>query len=251
MNDEIRIIPVPGIPEVRPGDDLNALMIAALEQRGLALEDGDVLVVAQKIVSKAEGYLVQLSEVEPSQFARDYAERTGKDARHVETVLREAKRIVRMERGVLIVETKHGFVCANAGVDTSNVEGAETIALLPPDPDASARRIRDGLERRYGVRLAVIISDTFGRAWREGHTNIAIGLAGMLPMQDYVGQDDVFGYTMRVTTICIADELAGAAELVQGKVKQVPLAVLRGVEYVPGEGTLEMLVRPIERDLFR
>ena len=183
MDDEVRIIPVRGMPEVRPGDDLGALIGEALDRRGLALLDGDVLVVAQKVVSKAEGDLVRLADVEPSALARTFAEAYDKDPRHVEVVLREARRVVRMERGVLIVETRHGFVCANAGVDASNVEGEETLSLLPPDPDASAARIRDALARRYGIRLAVIISDTFGRPWREGQANVAIGVAGMLPVR--------------------------------------------------------------------
>ena len=249
--DEVRVIPVRGIPEVRPGDDLAALAGDALVRQGLALAAGDVLVVAQKVVSKAEGALVQLAGIEPSALAVTFAGLYGKDPRHVEVVLREARRVVRMERGVLIVETHHGFVCANAGVDASNVGGAETLCLLPPDPDASCRRLRDALEARFGVQLAVIMSDTFGRPWREGQTNIAIGVAGMLPMRDYMGQTDPHGYELRVTSLCVADEIAGAAELVQGKIDNVPLAVVRGVPYQPGEGSISMVVRPPERDLFR
>lgn len=251
MDDELRIIPLRGMPEVQPGDDLGALIAAAVERRGLALADGDVLVVAQKVVSKAEGALVRLAEVEPSAFARAYAAATGKDPRHVEVVLREARRIVRMAGGVLIVETRHGFVCANAGVDASNVGGAETLSLLPADPDASARRIRDSLQQRFGVRLAVVIADTFGRPWREGQTNVAIGVAGMLPLRSYIGQTDRHGYDLRVTALCVADELAGAAELVQGKLENVPVAVVRGAVYDVGEGSIAMLVRAPERDLFR
>lgn len=251
MDDEIRIIPLPGLPEVRPGDDLPAMIADAVERRGLTLQDGDVLVVAQKVVSKAEGDLVTLAEVEPSALAVSFAAEYDKDPRHVEVVLREARRVVRMERGVLIVETKHGFICANAGVDTSNVEGAETLSLLPPDPDASARRIRDAVQSRTGARVAVIISDTFGRPWREGQTNVAIGVAGIMPMFSYVGQTDVHGYELRVSSLCVADELAGAAELVQGKVDKVPVAVVRGAVYEAGEGSIAMLVRAPERDLFR
>jgi coenzyme F420-0:L-glutamate ligase/coenzyme F420-1:gamma-L-glutamate ligase len=251
MDDEIRVIPLRGIPEIRSGDDLGRLIGDAIEHRPLALADGDVLVVAQKIVSKAQGDLVHLSEIEPSVFAKEFAAATGKDPRHVEVVLREARRIVRMERGVLIVETKHGFICANAGVDASNVGGEETLSLLPPDPDASARRIRDALAQRFGVRVAVIISDTFGRPWREGQTNIAIGVAGILPLRSYIGQTDEHGYELRVTSLCVADELAGAAELVQGKIEKVPAAVVRGAVYETGEGSVSMLVRPPERDLFR
>jgi coenzyme F420-0:L-glutamate ligase/coenzyme F420-1:gamma-L-glutamate ligase len=251
MDDEIRIIPVPGMPEVRPGDDLAALIGDALEQRALALADGDVIVVAQKIVSKAEGALVRLAEIEPSALATTFAAAYEKDPRHVEVVLREARRIVRMDRGVLIVETKHGFICANAGVDASNVEGEETLSLLPVDPDGSARVIRGALEQRFGMRLAVIISDTFGRPWREGQTNVALGVAGMLPLRSYVGQTDAYGYELRVTVLCVADELAGAAELAQGKVERVPVAVVRGAQYEAGDGSIAMLVRAVERDLFR
>lgn len=251
MNDEIRIIPLRGMPEVRPGDDLAGLIADALDRRGLELEDGDVIVVAQKVVSKAQGDLITLSEIEPSALAETFARDHEKDPRHVEVVLREARRVVRMERGVLIVETKHGLICANAGVDTSNVDGAEVLSLLPPDPDASAHALQQSLEQRFGIRLAVIISDTFGRPWREGQTNVAIGAAGLWPLRNYVGQQDDFGYELRVTSLAVADELAGAAELVQGKVDRVPVAVVRGAVYDRGEGSAQMLVRPPERDLFR
>jgi coenzyme F420-0:L-glutamate ligase/coenzyme F420-1:gamma-L-glutamate ligase len=251
IDGEIRIIPVRGIPEVGQGDDLAELIGDALIKGGIALEDGDVVVVAQKVVSKEGGHMATLTEVEPSALAETFAELYEKDARKVEVVLREARRVVRMERGVLIVETKHGFVCANAGVDTSNVEGEEVLSLLPPDPDADARRIREELERRFGARLAVIISDTFGRPWREGQTNVAIGVAGMMPLRSYVGQQDVFGYEMHVTSLCLADEIAGAAELVQGKVEKVPVAIVRGAVYDRGEGDASMIVRPAEKDLFR
>lgn len=251
MSDELRIIPLRGMPEIHPGDDLAAAIGDAIAARALTLQGGDVLVVAQKVVSKAEGALVQLAQIDPSALASTFAAAWGKDARHVEVVLREAKRVVRMERGVLIVETKHGFVCANAGVDTSNVAGPETLSLLPRDADASARGLRDALRARFGVAVAVVISDTFGRPWREGQTNIAIGVAGMLPMLSYVGQPDVNGYEMRVTALCVADELAGAAELVQGKVENVPAAIVRGASYEAGEGSIASVVRPPERDLFK
>jgi coenzyme F420-0:L-glutamate ligase/coenzyme F420-1:gamma-L-glutamate ligase len=251
MSDEIRIIPVRGIPEVAKGDDLSALIADALARNGIDLEDGDVVVVAQKVVSKAGGHMASLTEIEPSALAETFAALYEKDPRKVEVVLREARRVVRMERGVLIVETKHGFVCANAGVDTSNVEGDEVLSLLPPDPDADARRLRDELERRFNVRVAVIISDTFGRPWREGQTNIAIGVAGMMPLRSYIGQTDVFGYEMHVTSLCVADQIAGAAELVQGKVDKVPVAIVRGAQYERGEGTATMIVRPAEKDMFR
>ncbi len=251
MPDEIRVLPVRGLPEVRPGDDLGALIARALAEHGPELADGDVVVVAQKVVSKAEGRLVPLHTVEPSPLARAFAAEYGKDARQVEVVLREARRIVRMERGVLIVETRHGFVCANAGVDASNVAGAEVVSLLPLDPDASAERLRRHLEAATGRRLAVIISDTFGRPWREGQTNVAIGVAGMSPFRSYIGARDPYGYELRVTNLCVADEIAGAAELVMGKVSAVPVAVVRGVQPAEGEGGARAIVRPAERDLFR
>lgn len=254
MVDEIRIMPVRGIPEIRPGDDLPALIATAISGGGVVPEDGDVIVIAQKVVSKAEGRLVPLETIEPSALASEFAARWEKDARHVEIVLRESRRISRMERGVLIVETKHGFICANAGVDASNVEGDTVVCLLPVDPDGSAAAIRAALEKATGRRLAVIISDTFGRPWREGQTNIAIGVAGMPPMRSYVGQTDRYGYELRVTALCDADELAGAAELVMGKTDQVPVAIVRGVpwqEAAEEERGARQIVRPSERDLYR
>lgn len=251
MTEEVRLLPVRGLPEVRPGDDLAKMIVQALEAAGLALTDDDVLVVAQKVVSKAEGQLVVLATVEPSPLARSFAEEYGKDPRQVEVVLREARRVVRMERGVLIVETRHGFVCANAGVDASNVEGHEVVCLLPPDPDASAERLRAAIAAATGRRLAVIISDTFGRPWREGQTNIAIGVAGMQPLRSYIGQHDPSGYELRVTALCVADELASAAELVMGKIDRVPVAIVRGATYDRGDLGAHSLVRPPERDLFR
>ncbi len=248
---EVRVIGVEGIPEVRPGDDLVGLILAALDRQGLRLEDGDVVVVTQKVVSKAEGRIVDLTTVEPSAFARNVAGRTGKDPRHVEVILRESVRVVRMDRGVIITETRHGFVCANAGVDASNVGPGPLVTLLPEDPDASAARIRAGLMAATGADVAVIISDTFGRPWREGITNVAIGVAGMLPIRSYVGLHDPYGYPLRVSNVAVADELASAAELVTGKLLQVPVAVIKGYDYPRGEGRARMLVRPAERDLFR
>lgn len=250
MKGEIRVIPVGGLPEIHPGDDLPRMMAAAIKEAGVELEQGDVVVVAQKVVSKADGLLVPLETIEPSALAESFAAAWSKDPRQVEVVLREAKRIVRMERGVLIVETRHGLICANAGVDASNVEGQDVVCLLPPDPDASAEKLRQGLREHAGVAPAVIISDTFGRAWREGQTNIAIGAAGMSAMRSYVGEQDPSGYELRVTSLCVADELAGAAELVMGKIDRVPVAVVRGFDLQPGEGGAQVIVRPAERDLF-
>jgi coenzyme F420-0:L-glutamate ligase/coenzyme F420-1:gamma-L-glutamate ligase len=244
----ISILPLQGIPEVRPGDDLARLIAAA--GRDL-LRSGDVLVVTQKVVSKAEGRVVDLREVEPSAFARSFADRHGKDPRHVEVVLRESRRIVKMDRGLIISETRHGFVCANAGVDASNVPGEETVCLLPIDPDASARKLRGALRERLGLDLPVIISDSFGRAWRTGIANVAVGAAGMQPLLDYRGQRDPHGYTLEASVLAVADELAAAAELVMNKTDGIPAAAVRGYPYSPGEGSAKDLVMPPERDLFR
>jgi coenzyme F420-0:L-glutamate ligase/coenzyme F420-1:gamma-L-glutamate ligase len=247
---EVRVYGLEGIPEVQPGDDLVQLISEALERDGLQLTGGDVLVITQKIVSKAEGRLVRLETIEPSPLAVTFAERWGKDPRHVEVVLRESVRVVRMERGVLITETRHGFVCANAGVDASNVPGG-AVCLLPLDPDASAAAIRSGLAARHGVGPAVIISDTFGRAWRKGLTNIAIGVAGMSPVADYRGVTDPSGHDLRVTILAAADELAAAAELVHGKIDARPVALIRGYHYPQGDGRATDLVLEAEKDLFR
>lgn len=247
---DVRIIALRGIPEIRPRDDLVAV-IAAAARAGAPLEDGDVVVVTQKIVSKAEGRIVDLATVTPSAFAEQVAAAWEKDPRQVEVVLGESKRIVRMGHGVMICETHHGFVCANAGVDASNVEQTGTVCLLPVDSDASADAIRRGLEREAGVRLAVIISDSFGRPWREGIVNFAIGCSGIAPLLDYTGQSDPAGYELRVTAMAVVDELAAAAELAHGKLARVPVAIIRGATYTPGEGSVRQLIREAEKDLFR
>jgi coenzyme F420-0:L-glutamate ligase/coenzyme F420-1:gamma-L-glutamate ligase len=247
----IELLPVTGLGEVEPGTDLAGAIAEALARQGTPLQDGDILVVTQKVVSKAEGCMVRLADVEPSPLAREWAERWAKDARVVELVLRESKRIVRMERGVIISETRHGLVCANAGVDQSNV-GDERATLLPPDPDGSAERLREALSAASGgARIGVIISDTFGRAWREGQTNVAIGVAGVEALRHFEGQLDPTGYELRVTMLATADELAGAAELVMGKVDRVPVALVRGLERALGDGSASELVRPAATDLFR
>ena len=248
---EVRILSVPGIPIVVPGDNLPALIQEAAQNAGLEIQDGDVVVVTQKIVSKAEGCLVSLPDVTPSLLAEEFAKLWDKDARQVEVVLQASRRIVKMDRGVIITETRHGFICANAGIDRSNMEGDDVVALLPPDPDASARAIRDLLREQMGVDVAVIISDTFGRPWREGLVNVAIGLAGMQANVDYTGQYDAQGYELKVTALSVADELASAAELVMNKLDNVPVAVIRGYDYPRGEGDLNQLIRDPERDLFR
>jgi coenzyme F420-0:L-glutamate ligase / coenzyme F420-1:gamma-L-glutamate ligase len=242
---ELRIIPVPGLPEVREGDDVAALIAGAAE-----LEDGDVVVVAHKVVSKAEGRVVRVAELEPSELARRIAETDARDARHVEAVLRETARIVRMRPPLVIAETRHGFVCASGGVDASNAPEPGSLVLLPNDPDASAERIRAGLRERTGREVGVIVSDSFGRAWRQGTTDVAIGAAGMRVLLDLDGQRDEAGYELHATTIAVADEIAGAAELVMGKLDRVPAAIVRGLD-VAGSGAARDLVMPAERDLFR
>jgi coenzyme F420-0:L-glutamate ligase / coenzyme F420-1:gamma-L-glutamate ligase len=246
---ELRVWPLQGIGEVRAGDDLGALIATAA--RGPALADGDILAVTQKIVSKAEGRIVELATVEPSPLAVEFAAAYGKDPRHVEVVLRESRRIVKMDRGLLISETRHGFVCANAGVDASNVPGEGRVVLLPIDPDASAERIRRGLAERLGVSVGVLICDTFGRVWRTGLTNVAIGVAGLRSLLSYVGQRDPYGYDLRVTEIAVADEIAAAAELMMGKIAGHPVVVLRGLAHLMAEGSARALVRAPEHDLFR
>ena len=247
---ELRIIGVPGLPEIKAGDDLAALIAVAVRKTGLELCAGDVVVIAQKIISKAEGRTVNLKSIAPSARAREWAALYDKDARMVEVVLRESKRIVRMERGVMVCETHHGFVCANAGVDASNV-AEDMVTLLPVDSDASARQIRATLEREFAAPLAIIISDTFGRPWREGIANVAIGLAGIAPLIDYRGQLDSHGRPLRVTVIAVADELASAAELVMQKSAGVPVVIIRGFDFTAREASVGELIRPAENDLFR
>jgi len=252
ITNSIQIIGLDGIPEVQPGDNIVGLIQTALAENEVALEDGDVLVVTHKIVSKAEGQLIDLRTIEPSELAAQWAARYDKDARQVEVVLREAMRIVRMERGVLIAETRHGFICANAGVDASNVS-AETVCLLPVDPDASARGIRNGLAAGSGKRIGVVISDSFGRPWRNGIVNVAIGVAGIPALADYRGQSDAAGYSLHVTVLAIADEMAAAAELMMNKLDARPVAIVRGYTMpVGGEaGTGQDLVMDASKDLFR
>ncbi|HUZ01861.1 MAG TPA: coenzyme F420-0:L-glutamate ligase [Thermomicrobiaceae bacterium] len=250
MAAEIRVIGVDGIPEARPGDDPAQLVVRGIEGNGLRAEDGDVVIVTHKLVSKSEGRLVELAGVEPSALARELGERYGKDPRHVEVVLRESARIVRMDRGLIIAETRHGFICANAGVDASNVSGT-VVSMLPLDPDGSAKRIRETLVTRFGADVAVVITDSFGRPWRRGIVNIAIGAAGIRPLLDYRGQYDEHGYELRATVIAVADEIASASELVMGKLDRRPVAIVRGYRWEPGDEGAAGLVMDPERDLFR
>jgi coenzyme F420-0:L-glutamate ligase/coenzyme F420-1:gamma-L-glutamate ligase len=247
---ELQIFGLAGIKEVVPGDPLGMLIVQAATGCGMSLADGDILVVAQKIVSKAEGRLVELREVEPSPQAIEWAEAWNRDPRLIECVLRESRRVVRMERGVIIVETRHGFICANAGVDTSNVPPG-WASLLPLEPDASARRIASDIHGQIGLRTGVIISDTFGRPWREGLVNVAIGIAGVTPLLDYRGQIDACGKELHSTVIAVADELASAGELLMGKALQTPVVLIRGMKLPLGDGAARQLVRIPEQDLFR
>jgi len=247
----IQIIGLNMIPLVKVGDCVGDHVVRAAQKQGLQIVDRDVVVVAQKIVSKAEGRVVQLKEVTPSALAEAVAGASGKDPRHVETILREAEGIVKMKAGHLIVETRHGFVCANAGVDRSNVEEGDAVVLLPKDPDKSAREIRQKVLELTGANVGVIVSDTFGRAWRLGQVNVAIGAAGLQPLMDYRGSKDMFGHVLSVTQMAIADELASAAELIMKKCDGIPAAIVRGFEYTQGEGSAKDLIRPKEDDLFR
>jgi coenzyme F420-0:L-glutamate ligase / coenzyme F420-1:gamma-L-glutamate ligase len=240
---ELRVIPVRGLPEIGEGDDLGALIGAAAQ-----LENGDVVVVAHKIVSKAEGRTVRLADLEASPQARDLAD--GEDPRRLEAILRESARLVRTRPPLVIAETRHGFVCASAGVDASNAPDLGTLVLLPVDPDASAQQLRTRLQESTGRDVAVIVSDSFGRAWRQGTTDVAIGCSGLAPLLDLRGRRDATGYELHATVIAVADELAGAADLVRGKTDGVPVAVIRGFEAY-GEGTAREMVMPPERDLFR
>ena len=241
----IELHPVTGLPEVTPGDDLAGLVAERAE-----LADGDILVVAQKVVSKADGRLRDMREITPGSQALEIARRNGSDPRQVQAVIDESVRLVRTER-VIIAETRHGFICANAGVDHSNVPGGEILCLLPVDPDASAGRLRERLRELTGRTVAVIVSDTFGRAWRIGIQNVALGVAGMPAVVDYRGRDDDFGRTMVGTVVAIADELAAAAELAMGKTDRVPVVIIRGYRAEGDPGTGRQLIRPPEEDMFR
>ncbi len=251
MASRIEITGLSNLPEIAEGDDVGERILQAASRVGLTLAQDDVVVVKQKIVSKAEGRIVFLADVQPSDLACRIAEAWDKDPRHVETVLRESNRIVKMDQGIIISENRQGVVCANAGVDASNVGADEAVCLLPEDSDASATAIRATLEKGSGVSLAVIISDSIGRPWRQGIIDLAIGVSGLEPVRDYVGQSDDYGHELKVTTVAIADELASAAELVTGKLERTPVAVIRGYTYARSDiGAAGLIMEP-ERDLFR
>lgn len=247
---KIEIIPIQGIPEIREGDDIARIIFEYATSSGIGVKQNDIFVVKQKIVSKAEGRLVRISKVKPSAEALNIARENAKDPRLVEIILREARRIVRAERGVIITETKHGFVCANSGVDRSNVPRG-FACLLPVDPDESARKIRESLESLSSRKVAVIISDTFGRPWRKGQVDVAIGCSGIEPILSYRGMKDRYGYTLRVTEPAIADEIASAAELASGKLSFVPVVVVRGLKFKRSEAGAKSIVMEREKDLFK
>ncbi len=248
---EIRIIPLAVSGEIRAGDLLSAKLLEAARVWSFSFQDGDILVVKHKVVSKAEGALVKLDTVNPSAASRRWASRFKVDARVSELALRESRRIVRKKRGVLITETKHGFVCANSGVDVSNVDGGQHAVLLPESPDRSAAKIRREVKKTLRIDIAVIVSDSFGRPWREGLTEVAIGVAGMRPLIDYRGRRDRHGYSLHATVDAVADELACAAGLVCGKLANTPACIIRGYAYQRGSGSARELIRPAKNDLFR
>lgn len=251
----VALIPVPFSDEIRPGDDLCEKLARALKRQKLSLRSGDILVVKHKIVSKAEGQLVDLSSIKPGLAARKWSQQSGTDARVVELALRESRVVIRKKviggHGVLITETHHGLVCANSGVDLSNVNGGKHALLLPKDPDNSAARLRSAIKRKTGISITVIISDSFGRPWREGLTEVAIGVAGMKPLLDLRGKHDPHGYVLHATAEAVADEVACAAGLVCGKLNGVPVCIVREFRYEPGRGSARELQRARKNDLFR
>jgi coenzyme F420-0:L-glutamate ligase / coenzyme F420-1:gamma-L-glutamate ligase len=248
---EVRILPIVVTGEIRHGESLSARLMAAAKRLKLRFQSGDILVVKHKVVSKAEGAVVALDDIQPSKSSQAWARRYRLDPRITELALRESHRIVRRKRGVLITETNHGFVCANSGVDVSNVDGGRHAVLLPANPDRSAARLRLDFKKRTGIEIAIIVSDSFGRPWREGLTEVAIGVAGMRPLVDYRGRRDPHGYSLHATIDAVADELACAAGLVCAKLAGTPACIIRGYAYPRGSGGARALIRPAKNDLFR
>ena len=248
---ELHAFPVGGIGEIRPGDSLAEVILTALERQKRPLLAGDILVVTHKVVSKAEGHVVSLSNVRPSRQARRWARGYGYDPRVVELALAESKRMVRKRQGVLITETQHGLVCANSGVDLSNVDGGSSAALLPPDPDRSALDLHKAIKKKTGLHIPVIVTDSFGRPWREGLTEVAIGAAGMRVFRDFCGRRDPYGYRLHSTLEAVVDELACVSGLACGKLSRRPVCVIRGFPYQRGRGQARQIIRPAARDLFR
>ncbi|MBA3946443.1 MAG: coenzyme F420-0:L-glutamate ligase [Herpetosiphonaceae bacterium] len=248
---QVQIIGIDAIPEIQPNDALAEIILRSAASSQITMLEGDILVVTHKIVSKSEGQLVDLTTIEPSPFATSYASTWGKDARQIEVVLRESARIVRMDHGIMISETRHGFVCANAGVDASNVPGPERVCLLPKKPDESAETLRQQFHTALGFDVPVVISDSWGRPWREGIVNVAIGVAGLVPLTDYRGMTDPWGLRLQASVLAVADELAAAAELVMGKIDGRPVAIVRGYSWQSGVGTGRDLLMDSRRDMFR
>ena len=248
---EIRILPIAVAEEIRPRASLSQILLSAAKVAGLRFEDGDILVVKHKVVSKAEGAIIPLDKIRPSRRSRNWARRYGVDARVSELALRESRRVVRRRNGVMITETRHGFICANSGVDVSNVDGGRHAVVLPKDPDRSAARLRAEIRKKTGAEVAVIVSDSFGRPWREGLTEVAIGVSGMKPLVDYRGRRDPHGYSLHATVDAVADELACAAGLACGKLLSTPACIIRGYVYGKANGRARELLRPAKRDLFR
>jgi coenzyme F420-0:L-glutamate ligase/coenzyme F420-1:gamma-L-glutamate ligase len=248
----VQVIPVIGLPIIKKGDKISRLICDAAEEQNTPIQKGDIIVVTHVVVSRAEGNTVNLNHVKPSEFAKNIAKKTNKDPALVEAVLREAEQIVRMGNGNIITLTKHGFICANSGVDKSNVPGEKIVALLPENPDESARRIRQGIKKESGKTVAVIVSDTHGRPLRDGEINIAIGIAGITPIRDRRGEKDLFNYVLQVKRTAVADELASAAELVIGQTNEaIPVAIIRGYPYQKSEDpTIKDMLRPLEKELF-
>lgn len=247
----IEIIGIKGMPIIRPGDDLASIIVDSAKRMGVDIKDGDIIVVTHTVVSRAEGKIIRLDEVEPSELAKRIAEEAKKDPRHVEVILRESKSILRIHNGIIISRTKHGIICANAGVDASNASENDSVVTLPDDPDLSARRIREGIEKLTGSRVAVIISDTQGRPFRRGLINVAIGCSGIQPLWDRRGEADLFGRVLRSKITCVADELCSAAELVIGQAAEgIPVAIIRGYNYIRGDVPATVILRERNEELF-
>jgi coenzyme F420-0:L-glutamate ligase/coenzyme F420-1:gamma-L-glutamate ligase len=248
---EIRLIPIQLDDEIQPGDSVSEKLLGALQKKRLRFQAGDILVIKHKIVSKAEGRIVDLSTIAPSEQSLAWGKRYGLDARVIELALRESRSVIRQESGVLITETQHGFLCANSGIDVSNVDGGQHAILLPEDSDRSAAKLRREIQKQTGFSIPVIISDSFGRPWREGLTEFAIGVAGMKPLRDDRGRRDPHGYKLKASVEAVSDELAAAAGLVCGKLNRAPACIVRGFEYEAGRGGVDDLLRPRASDLFR
>jgi coenzyme F420-0:L-glutamate ligase/coenzyme F420-1:gamma-L-glutamate ligase len=251
MQNEIRILGIPNFPIIEVDNDLPQIIIDKIQEAKIVLENDDIIVVTQRICSIAEGQIKKLNTYIPSDFAIEWAQKYEKDARLVEAVLQEAKNIIRQENGILITETQHGFICANSGIDNSNVQGDENICLLPENPDLSCKEIKDRIKKQLGKNISVIMTDTFGRPWRIGQTNIAIGVAGINPLQNYIGKKDIFNRTLQHTMICIADEIASSAELIMGKTNKTPVVIIKGYKYDKNNDSINNVIREKDLDLFR